>query len=78
VVAVSGGEGKTARQAVCATRSGVGMHVTRREASRCTGPRRHIGGVGGVGAREANRDGAGMVHEHGAVHVRELGRRSRR
>jgi hypothetical protein len=54
------------------------MHVTRREASRCTGPRRHIGGVGGVGAREANRDGAGMVHEHGAVHVRELGRRSRR
>jgi hypothetical protein len=53
------------------------MQVTRREASRCSRPSMHIGGIGGVGAREANRDGAGMVHEHGAVPVRELGRRGR-
>jgi hypothetical protein len=74
VVAVSGGEGETVRQVVCATRSGAGMLVLRREASRCTGASRHIGGVGGMGAREENRDGAGMVHGHGAVRVRELGR----
>jgi hypothetical protein len=73
MVAVSGGEGETARQVVCATRSGAGMQVSRREASRCTKASRHIGCVGGMGAREANRDGAGMVNGHGAVRVRELG-----
>jgi hypothetical protein len=51
------------------------MLVLRREVSRCTGASRHIGGVGGMGAREANRDGVGMVHGHGAVRVWELGRR---
>jgi hypothetical protein len=77
VVAISGGEGETARQVVRVTRSGAGMQVSRREASRCTGASRHIGCVGGVRAREANRDGAGMVHGHGAVRVWELGWRDK-